>query len=79
MLILRSFLLFVFIISVISCGVKGDDPEPEDNGSSLGTTTIEKSVEYDNAGRVIKIDLGDGKYIEYIYDENGNIVEISKN
>jgi YD repeat-containing protein len=42
-------------------------------------TTVEKAVEYDSAGRVVREDLGDGRYIEYVYDENGNLLEINSN
>ena len=74
----RFFHLLFLIFAVVfigSCGVSNDSSE----GSSYGRTTIEKSVDYDSAGRVVREDLGDGKYIEYVYDENGNLLEINSN
>ncbi len=38
-------------------------------------TKFSKSIDYDLYGRVVKEDLGDGKYIEYIYDDSGNLIK----
>ena len=35
---------------------------------------LSKNYIYDSYGRVIKEDLGGGKYIEYTYDDNGNLI-----
>lgn len=69
------FILILIVAFIGSCGVSNKSSEE----SSYRQTTIEKSVDYDNAGRVVKEDLGNGRYIEYIYDENGNLIEINRN
>lgn len=42
--------------------------------SDIRQRITSKSFSYDNTNRVTKEDLGDGKYIEYIYDDSGNLV-----
>ncbi|CAA6799323.1 MAG: Fimh-like protein [uncultured Sulfurovum sp.] len=37
--------------------------------------TILKTFTYDDTNRVVKEDLGDGSYIEYIYDDSGNLIQ----
>lgn len=69
----QVFILISTLAFIGSCGVSNESSE----GSSNGQKTIEKSINYDNAGRVVREDLGNGKYIEYVYDENGNILEIN--
>ena len=51
----------------ISVKTKGGSSEPT-------TTSINKTYTYDQAGRVIKEDFNNGKYIEYTYDDNGNLI-----
>jgi len=69
----QVFILIFTLAFIGSCGVSNESSE----GSSYGQTTIEKVVSYDSAGRVVREDLGNGKYIEYVYDENGNLLEIN--
>ncbi len=38
------------------------------------TFAVTKTYTYDQAGRVIKEDFNNGKYIEYTYDDNGNLI-----
>ena len=78
MWIKRFFQVFILILTLAfigSCGVSNESS----GESSYGRTTIEKSVDYDNAGRVVREDLGNGRYIEYVYDKNGNLLEINSN
>ena len=62
-----------------SNGVTSND-EPISSGGDSGDvlttqTKISKTIDYDQYGRVITEDLGDGKYIEYIYDDSGNLIK----
>lgn len=63
----------------------GSAPVVEQNSSiaddTNNTTPIsntnkvhQKSFSYDSTNRVVKEDLGDGKYIEYVYDDSGNLI-----
>jgi YD repeat-containing protein len=75
---MKKFLYVFLIVGMVfigGCGVSNESSE----GSSYRQTTIEKSIDYDSAGRVVEEDLGNGRYIEYVYDENGNLIEIKKN
>ncbi len=40
------------------------------------TTAGTVAYTYDDAGRLIKADYGDGKVIEYTYDKEGNLLQI---
>jgi len=75
--------LAVFLISLlvlVGCGGSNDGGEfkggnqSSDNDSQTNITTYKKSFKYDSAGRVVKEDLGNGKYIEYVYDKSGNLI-----
>ena len=41
---------------------------------SMINKTHQKSFSYDSTNRVVKEDLGDGNYIEYVYDDSGNLI-----
>ena len=41
----------------------------------LASITHQKSFSYDNTNRVVKEDLGNGNYIEYTYDDSGNLIK----
>ena len=72
----KLFQMFILILTVVfieSCGVSNESSKE----GSYEQTKIEKSINYDDAGRVVREGLGNGKYIEYVYDENGNILEIN--
>jgi ribosomal protein L33 len=70
----RFFQVFILILTVAFIGGCGASNESSE-GNSYRQTTIEKSVDYDSAGRVVREDLGNGRYIEYVYDENGNLLD----
>lgn len=40
----------------------------------IQTVSSTKTYTYDSAGRVIREDFNDGRYIEYTYDDNGNLI-----
>ena len=49
-------------------------PTPTPTPTNTTNKTHQKTFTYDSTNRVVKEDLGDGKYIEYIYDASGNLI-----
>ena len=75
--------LAVFVISLlilVGCGgssggdFKGGNQSSTVNNTKTSISTYKKIFSYDSTNRVIKEDLGNGKYIEYIYDKSGNLI-----
>jgi YD repeat-containing protein len=60
----RLFLLIAIVISVLLCF-----------SASPYATAGTVNYTYDDAGRLIKVDYGDGKTIEYTYDKAGNLLQ----
>ena len=50
--------LFVFLVSLLA-------------GAALAAETVRYS--YDNAGRLTKVDYGNGRTVTYTYDRSGNL------
>ncbi len=75
-------ILFSFLF-LSSCGGGGggsaNTSQSSQTNSLLKQTTTTIQVTYDNIGRIIQEDLGNGKTINYQYDENDNIISISHN
>lgn len=76
---LQWILVSMAVVILTACGGGssggGDEPIiPTNNGGAI-SENISKIFSYDDLGRVVKEDLGDGKYIEYIYDDSGNLIQ----
>ena len=72
-----GFLFLVFVFT--GCGSdNGGGAFLASDGNASGENglnkTHQKTFTYDSTNRVTKEDLGDGKYIEYIYDDSGNLI-----
>ena len=75
----KWFLVSVAVVILTACGGGGsgggdESTTPTNNGGAI-SENISKIFSYDDFGRVVKEDLGDGKYIEYIYDDSGNLIK----
>lgn len=68
--IIGFFMLFV-VIGFSGCGGGGGSNTNQQTGSK---NIIKKSFTYDSYGQLVSENLGNGNYIKYVYDENGNLI-----
>ncbi len=63
----------IFILSGCSDRYISDDLS-DDTNNEVVVKSYEKDFSYDSTNKIIKEDLGNGTYIEYIYDDSGNLI-----
>ena len=69
MMNMKSLKIFIYIITILMV---------------LGFIQVQSSFaseskceyEYDKLNRLVKVTYGDGSYVEYKYDANGNLIEV---
>jgi YD repeat-containing protein len=72
--VLLWFVLGFILVGLTACSYDKYDDTPIVYNNSTQTVTYDKSVSYDSLNRVTKEDLGNGSYIEYTYDDSGNLI-----
>jgi len=64
--------LVVFLFILTGCGSNNKEHATLDANNV--NEVYQKTFSYDSTNRVVKEDFGNGNYIEYVYDDNGNLV-----
>jgi len=68
-------LSLILVFGLTGCDNSDNSDNSGDGGETVTSISIQnKSISYDTYGRVVKEDLGNGQYIEYTYDDNGNLI-----
>ena len=65
-LLLASFMALLLLSSVTTAGTQ-----------KAAQAAISENYSYDNAGRLTRVNYGDGSSIEYSYDANGSILSVT--
>ncbi len=52
-----------------------DKSSTSNNQNNITVKENQKLFSYDSSGRITKEDLGNGQYLEYVYDDNGNLIQ----
>jgi len=73
---LRWFLLSILIVFFSACEDKDTpiDTVVESDNKEVSISDDTKSFSYDSLHRIVKEEIASGVYIEYVYDESGNLI-----
>ena len=72
---LKNFYKLLVLFSVIFFAGCFNDNDDKSATSSTTSIKYKKSFSYDKVNRLVREDLGNGSYIEYTYDDSGNLVK----
>jgi len=73
---LKFILALLILTLLVGCSEKESTQKNKTKSQvkPFETVVTKKTFSYDSVHRVVKEELGNGKYIEYIYDESGNLL-----
>jgi len=73
---LQWFLVSASVVLLSGCGGGGGSSSSAGfvNNNEVVLKNYKRNFSYDSVNRVTKEDLGNGNYIEYTYDDSGNLI-----
>jgi len=65
----------ILLLVIFFTGCFNDKDDKSVTSSTIKSITYKKSFSYDEVNRLVREDLGNGTYIEYTYDDSGNLIK----